>query len=111
MVRKIKDLENYGEIWYYTKMNEDNAFVYDKGPSTRPDAQGNWPLREEGWGHGHAFSAVDGRTYRWWAWHRYGAWVGLVAALEGGMPNADEAWNVMTSLAGPAQYGFELVPR
>lgn len=111
VVRKIKDLENYGEIWYYTKMNEDNAFVYDKGPSTRPDGQGNWPLRPDGWGHGQAFSAVDGKSYRWWAWHRYGAWVGLVAALEGGVPNAEEAWNVMTSLAGPAEYGFEMLPR
>jgi len=74
-------LENYGAIWYYTKMNEDNAFSYDKSPSTEPDAAGNWPLRQDGWGHGFTYSPSTGETRPAYGWHRYGAWVGMVTAL------------------------------
>ena len=108
--KKIKDLDNYAEIWYWTKVNEDNAFEGYKTPGlkTSPDANGVWPLKEDGWGHG---MYNWGKQQRWWAWHRYGAWVGMVAAVEGNVPNALEAWKKMTELAGPSEYGYEMVPR
>ncbi len=112
--RALRDgpfLENYGAIWYYTKLNEDNSFDYNKGPTTQPDADGNWPLRETGWGHGQAYSPSTGETRKAWGWHRYGAWVGMVTALEADVPNARQAWQTMTSMAGPATYGYEMVPR
>lgn len=104
--------DNYGAIWYYTKLNEDNSFAYNKGPSTERDADGNWPLRENGWGRGNAYSPANGETRPAWGWHRYGAWVGIVTALEAGVPQSREAWNVMRTLAGTdAIYGYEMVPR
>ena len=106
--KKIKNLDNYGEIWYWTKVNSDNMFGNTIGLKTDPDANGVWPLRKDGWGHG---MYNWGTQKRWWAWHRYGAWVGLVAAVEGDVPNAKEAWKTMTSLAGYSSYGYEMVPR
>jgi hypothetical protein len=45
-------------------------------------------------------------------WHRYGAWVGLVSALNGEAEGADEAWDVMVRLAGAgSQHGFDMQPR
>ena len=109
--KKIKDLENYGEIWYYTKLNEDNSYHGGREPTTAPDAKGNWPLRERGWGHGNRWDANKHRTARWWAWHRYGAWPGITVALEAGVPNSKEAWATMASLAGGTSYGYEMLPR
>jgi len=40
VVRKVRDLDNYGEIWYYTKLNEDNAWSRATGGPPEPDAQG-----------------------------------------------------------------------
>ena len=105
-------LENYGAVWYYTKVNEDNAYHHPNGLTTRPDANGHWPVRENGWGHGMTFNAVTQKQQRQYSWHRYGAWVGLVSAVEGNVPRAREAWNVMRSLAGPKGiYGYEMIPR
>ncbi len=105
-------LENYGAIWYYTKLNEDNSFSYDKGPSTEPDAGGNWPLRQDGWGHGYTYSPSTGETRPGYLWYRYGAWVALVTALEADVPRAREAWDTMRSLAGKdGLYGYEMIPR
>ena len=102
VVRKIKDLDNYGEVWYYTKLNQDNAWTDQTGVLTRPDAQGDWPLKPDGWGHSRGH----------YTWHRYGSWIALVAAVEAGVPKADAAWSVMTRLAGKkSSYGFEMVPR
>ena len=109
---KVRDLENYGEIWYYTKLNADNAYYDEKGLTTEVDAEGNWPLRENGWGHGMAWNHVTQRQERWGGWHRYGAWVGLVSAIEGNVPGSEKAWEVMTSLAAERSlYGYEMVPR
>jgi hypothetical protein len=109
---KGRFIENYGEIWYYTKLNVDNSYHDNRGLTTSPDSSGNWPLRERGWGHGMTWNSYQGRQERWWGWHRYGAWVGLVSALEGGVPGAREAWDVMRSLAAKeAIYGYEMVPR
>ncbi|MHC4717202.1 MAG: hypothetical protein ACYS5V_09550, partial [Planctomycetota bacterium] len=111
LTRKIKNLDNYGEIWYWTKVNSDNMYSGSSptgGLKTSPNADGVWPLRADGWGRG---MYNWGTQKRWWAWHRYGAWVGLVTAREGNVPKADKAWEVMTSLAGPAPYGYEMVPR
>ncbi|KKM49391.1 hypothetical protein LCGC14_1556890, partial [marine sediment metagenome] len=112
---KIKDFDNYGEIWYYNKVNQDNEWTEwgsVKGLLTFPDANGNWPLRDPGWGHGLYvdYSTNPPVAKNWWAWHRYGAWVGLVSGYNGLTPNAVEAWNVMTGLAGQALYGYEMLP-
>lgn len=112
VVEKIKDLENYGEIWYYTKLNADNAYFDHTGLMTAPDAGGNWPLRTTGWGHGLTWNPLRRKQGPWWGWHRYGAWVGLVSAVEGGVRAAEEAWDVMRSLAAKKSiYGYEMVPR
>jgi hypothetical protein len=112
VIGTIRFLENYGEIWYYTKLNADNAYHDGTGVMTRPDAYGTWPLREQGWGHGMVWNHVKLRQEKGYGWHRYGAWVGLVSALEGGVPGARKAWQVMTALAAKkAIYGYEMVPR
>ncbi len=110
-VGKPRLIDNYGEIWYYTKVNTDNGWEERKGLRTEPDADGVWPLREKGWGHGKTWNHVQLRQERWYAWHRYGAWTGMVSAIEGDVPKAKEAWKVMTSLAGGPSYGYEMVPR
>jgi len=105
-------IENYGQIWYVNKLNVDNSYHDPVGLTTEPDAQGNWPLRANGWGHGMTYNSFRHRQERWWGWHRYGAWVALVAAIEGRVPKAREAWEVMESLASKrAIYGYEMVPR
>lgn len=105
-------LENYGAIWYYTKLNVDNSYHDPKGLTTEPDADGNWPLRDKGWGHGMTYNSFQNRQDRWYDWHRYGAWVGLVSAIEGEVPKAWEAWDIMRSLTGKQGiYGYEMVPR
>ena len=105
-------LDNYGAVWYYTKVNEDNSYDASVGLATQPDATGNWPIRANGWGHGMTYNAVTGKQQRQYNWHRYGAWVGLVSAVEGNVPNAAEAWNVMRRLASPKGiYGYEMVAR
>ncbi|HET6429388.1 MAG TPA: hypothetical protein VFJ30_13310 [Phycisphaerae bacterium] len=107
-----RPLENYGEIWYYTKLNVDNSFHDNTGLVTAPDAKGNWPLREKGWGAGMTWNAYAGKQERWWAWHRYGSWVALVTAVEADVPKAKEAWKIMTSLTGKdGEYGYEMIPR
>jgi hypothetical protein len=112
IVRRIKDLDNYGEIWYYTKLNEDNAWIASSGLRTMPDAQGRWPLRENGWGHGFTWDVAGQRQSRQYGWHRYGAWVALVTALEADLPKSREAWQVMSALAGAqGEYGMEMMPR
>ncbi len=90
----------------------DNSFIYTQGPATQPDADGNWPLRKDGWGHGRAYFPTTGQTRKAWGWHRYGAWVGIVTALEAGVPKAREAWDTMRRLASEdAIYGYEMIPR
>ena len=112
MIRKLRDLDNYGEMWYYTKLNEDNAWSQATGGPPEPDAQGQWPLRENGWGHGFAWDVSRQQQTRQYGWHRYGAWVALVTALEAGVPKARQAWEVMVPLAGTqGEYDMEMVPR
>jgi len=112
VIRKLRDLENYGEMWYYTKLNEDNAWSQATGGPPEPDAQGHWPLRENGWGHGFAWDVSRQQQTRQYGWHRYGAWVALVTALEADVPKAREAWQIMLPLAGTqGEYDMEMVPR
>jgi len=112
VIRKLRDLENYGEMWYYTKLNEDNAWSQATGGPPEPDAQGHWPLRENGWGHGFAWDVSRQQQTRQYGWHRYGAWVALVTALEADVPKAREAWQIMVPLAGTqGEYDMEMVPR
>ncbi len=114
-IRALADgdyLDNYGAIWYYTKLNEDNSFNYTQEPATEPDANGLWPLRKDGWGHGRAYFPSTGETRKAWGWHRYGAWVGIVTALDADVPKAEEAWDTMRRLASEdAIYGYEMIPR
>ena len=107
--KKIKDLDNYAEIWYWTKVNSDNMYGQTIGLKTSPNAKGVWPLKANGWGHG--MYNWTGKQQRWWAWHRYGAWIGMVAAVEADVPRAQEAWKTMTGMAGPCSYGYEMIPR
>lgn len=106
--RRIRNIDNYGEVWYYTKLNEDNAWSSATGGlKTSPDADGNWPLKEAGgWGHGNKKSR---------GWHRYGGWIGIVSALEANVPNARRAYETMYKLAGPTDprdpCPIEMVPR
>jgi hypothetical protein len=112
LVRKVRDFDNYGEIWYYTKLNEDNAWSDATGGPSQPDVEGRWPLRENGWGHGFAWDVADRKQIRQYNWHRYGAWAALVTAVEAGVPKAAQAWQVMRSLAGTqGEYDMEMVPR
>ena len=105
--RKLEDFDNYAQAWYWTKVNSDNAYSDARGLRRSPDEDGVWPLDDPGWGHGRASSE------RWaYNWNRYGAWVALVAAVNANLPGADEAWLVMTELAGPgSQHGFNMRPR
>jgi hypothetical protein len=49
---------------------------------------------------------------RQYGWHRYGAWVALVTALEADVPKARDAWQIMVPLAGTqGEYDMEMVPR
>ena len=116
-VRKIKDLENYGEIWYWTKVNSDNMYSASgerAGLWSTPEAKGLWPLRKDGWGEGMfdwgtgIKGAADHK--RWWAWHRYGAWIALVSMVEAGRKDARKAFKTMSALAGDSSYGFEMIP-
>lgn len=102
----VEDLDNYGAVWYWTKVNDDNAYSDHAGLRRRPDRDGVWPLNDPGWGHG--LRSNGERAYNW---HRYGAWIGLVSAVEGRAEGAREAWEVMTDLAGPgSQHGFDMQP-
>ena len=85
---KIKDFTNYGEIWYYNKVNQDNEwsqYTSSPGvdPAMLPDANcENWPIRPDGWGHGFVYPhlATPPRQGTWYGWHRYGSSEGLGAA-------------------------------
>jgi hypothetical protein len=82
------------------------------GGGGEPDADGRWPLRENGWGHGFAWDVAGRKQTRQYGWHRYGAWSGLVTAIEAGVPQAEQAWQVMLPLAGSqGEYDMEMVPR
>jgi hypothetical protein len=112
IVRSLGPIENYGEVWYLTKMNEDNAWTSQTGLGTEPGPGGHWPLRADGWGHGRTWDVTKGQSRPAYSWHRYGAWPALVTALEAGIPRAQEAWRIMTGLAGPkGEYDMEMVPR
>lgn len=112
IVRNLGPIENYGEVWYLTKMNEDNAWSLPAGPTTSPGTDGSWPLRPDGWGHGRTWDPVKAESRPSYGWHRYGAWPGLVTAVEANVPRALDAWRIMTELAGTSgEYDMEMVPR
>ena len=106
LVKRLVDFDNYAEAWYWTKVNADNAYSDREGLRRRPDRDGVWPTNQPGWGHG--LRANGERAYNW---HRYGAWNGIVAAVEGRVEGAGEAWKAMTAHAGPgSQHGFDMWP-
>ena len=96
----IRNMSNYGEMWYYTKVNEDNCWTPNAGGvTTAPDAKGNWPVREKGWGHGMMWDFMKKRQKRWYNMHTYSA-SALVVAVEGGLPKSRAAWAKMVELSG-----------
>lgn len=57
------------------------------------------------------YSPLTGRQTKAYGWHRCGAWDGIVSALNGNVPKAREAWDVMRSMAGTeGLYGYEMLP-
>jgi len=110
-VRKIRHLDNYGAVWYYTKLNVDNGWYPDKGLQAGPDENGVWPLREKGFGGGRMYWAYNGRRRPHFNYHLQ-AMTGLSVAVEAGVPKAKKAWDLMMSLgAKRGEYGIVLVPR
>ena len=107
----VRYLDNYGEVWYYTKLNVDNSWYPHGGLKTHPDANGVWPLRENGFGGGNMYWAYEDKVKRHWNMHTYGL-VALVAACEADVPKARQAWEVMMSLGGRhGEYGVLTLPR
>ena len=109
---KARQLDNYGEIWYYTKLNVDNSYYLPGGLSTAPDANGNWPLRpvEEGFGGGYMYWA-NGKRQHHFNYHEE-AMEALSVAIEANVPKAREAWEKMMAFGGQrGKYGILTVPR
>jgi len=106
-----KYLDNYGAVWYYTKLNIDNGWYNDRGLDRLPDENGVWPLRENGFGGGMMYWAYDRKQRPHFNYHLQ-AMTGLAAAVEAGVPDADKAWKLMMELGGHAgEYGIQIVPR
>ncbi len=110
-VRKVRHLDNFGEVWYYTKLNVDNGWYPDKGLQGLPDPNGVWPLREKGFGQGYMYWAYDGKRRPHFNYHLL-AMTALAVAIEADAKNAHKAWDTMMSLGGKdGEYGIQLVPR
>ena len=111
--KRIRYLDNYGEVWYYTKLNVDNSWYPHphKGLRTRPSADGVWPLREDGFGGGKMYWVYDDKVKHHWNMHVY-SMVALTMAVEADVSKARKAWEVMMSLGGKSgEYGIQMVPR
>ncbi len=112
-IRRARLLDNYGAVWYYTKLNVDNGWYSQRGLEFLPDADGVWPLRPSGEGFG------DGKMY--WAWARkvtphfryhVNAATGMSVAVEAGVPKARLAWKRQMEFGGKeGKYGHRIVPR
>jgi len=108
---KPRYLDNYGAVWYYTKLNIDNGWYDERGLDRLPDERGVWPLREHGFGAGMMYWAYDRKSRPHFNYHLQ-AMTGLSIAVEAGVPKAQEAWNRMMQLgAHTGEYGIQLVPR
>ena len=112
--RRRKYLENYGAIWYYTKLNVDNGWYKQDGMTTQPDANGVWPLRAvgKGWGAGWMRSAYAGGKVTPQANRHIRGMTGMSVAVEAGVPKANLAWKRMMEYGGAkGKYGILIVPR
>ena len=110
---KHRYLDNYGAIWYYTKLNVDNSYHMPKGLTTAPDANGRWPLRpvSTGFGGGFMYWAGDKRSPHFLDYHRQ-AMEALSVAVEANVPKAREAWKKMMAFGGKhGKYGILTIPR
>jgi hypothetical protein len=104
-------LDNYGAIWYYTKLNIDNGWYNERGLEHLPDKNGVWPLRENGFGGGNMFWAYDHKVRPHFNYHLQ-AMTGLAVAVDAGVPKAEDAWRLMMKLGGDrGAYGVQIVPR
>jgi hypothetical protein len=106
-----KYLDNYGAVWYYTKLNVDNGWYSERGLECLPDENGVWPLRQSGFGGGMMYWAYDRKQRPHFNYHLQ-AMTGLSAAIEAGVPKAENAWKLMMELGGhTGEYGIQIVPR
>jgi hypothetical protein len=104
-------LDNYGAVWYYTKLNVDNGWYEQDGLQMLPDGNGVWPLREAGFGGGNMYWAYGSKVRPHFNYHLQ-AMTGLSIAVEAGIPNAEKAWEVMMKLGGKdGEYGIQIIPR
>jgi hypothetical protein len=104
-------LDNYGAIWYYTKLNVDNGWYNERGLESLPDKSGVWPLRKAGFGGGMMHWAHDHKVRPHFNYHLQ-AMTGLAVAVEAGIPKAQDAWKLMMQLGGRSgEYGIQMVPR
>ncbi|MHC4404760.1 MAG: hypothetical protein ACYTG0_34345 [Planctomycetota bacterium] len=103
--------DNYGAVWYYTKLNVDNGWYDERGPDRLPDENGVWPLLSDGFGGGMMYWAYDRKQRPHFNYHLQ-AMTGLAVAVEAGVPGAQEAWKRMMELGGrQGEYGIQIVPR
>jgi len=110
-VRKIRHLDNFGEVWYYTKLNVDNGWYGDTGLRSLPDANGVWPLREDGFGGGFMYWAYGKKRSRHFNYHLL-AMTALAAAIEADVKDARKAWDLMMRFGGKeGEYGIQQIPR
>jgi hypothetical protein len=108
---KPQYLDNYGAIWYYTKLNVDNGWYAHRGLDRVPDDNGVWPLRERGFGRGMMYWAYDRKVRPHFNYHLQ-AMTGLSIAVEADVPNAKKAWELMMQLGGhTGEYGIQIAPR
>ena len=102
--------ESYGEMWYYTKLNEDNAWSQATGGPPEPDAQGHWPLRENG-GHGFAWDVSRQQQTRQYGWHRYGAWSAWSQSWRPTFRRPGRPGRSWFPAGTQGEYDMEIVPR
>ena len=106
-----KYLDNYGAVWYYTKLNVDNGWYSERGLEHLPDENGVWPLRGNGFGGGMMYWAYDHKQRPHFNYHLQ-AMTGLSVAIEAGAAKAENAWKLMMELGGhTGEYGIQIVPR
>ena len=106
-----KHLDNYGAIWYYTKVNIDNGWYGSRGLDRLPDKKGVWPLRKRGFGNGKMYWAWTRRVTPHFNYHLQ-AMTGMTTAIEARIPKAKEAWDLLMKFgASRGEYGIQMVPR
>ena len=113
-VRRVRLLDNFGEVWYYTKLNVDNGWYSQRGLEALPDANGVWPLRpaKEGFGGGLMRWAWDHKVTPHFNNYHVRAATGMSIAVDAGVRRADLAWKRLMEFGGKeGKYGHRIIPR